>query len=92
MKGAPLVFAGILWILTSCAFGTTNGTPQYYRVKHDNQLAAYNYRSRTGDENWSGVGPQTPEVVPLFVRPKLSAGRINDIIVGGFGPRKRKKL
>jgi len=39
---------------------------QFFRVKHDSQLAIYNYKSRTA-ENWSGVGRQTPEVVPMFV-------------------------
>src|SRR5262245_44820781 len=37
---------------------------QYFRVKHDNQLAMFNYKSRTGDKNWPGRD-QTPEVVPL---------------------------
>ncbi len=45
---------------------------QYFRVKHDSQLAMYNYKSRTADKNWDGGG-QTPEVVPLFALPKLSS-------------------
>src|SRR5688572_2635215 len=45
---------------------------QYFRVKHDSQLAMYNYKSRTGDKNWGGRG-QTPEVVPLFGQPKFSS-------------------
>lgn len=54
----------------------------YYRVKHDNQLALYKFKSRTYDDNSSegvSVRKQTPEVVPLFVAPKASAGtgRIN---------------
>ncbi len=47
---------------------------QYFRVKHDNQLALYNYKSRTEDENSDGVLKQTPEVVPLYVQPKLTSG------------------
>ena len=38
---------------------------QFFRVKHDSQLAIYNYKSRTA-ENWGG-GRQTPEVVQMFV-------------------------
>ncbi len=63
-----------IWMLTSCATFTPQEAVQYYRVKHDNQLELYNYKSRTADENWSGVGYQTPEVVPLFVQPKPSSG------------------
>lgn len=47
---------------------------QYYRIKHDNQLAMYNFKSRTEDGNSDGLGRQTPEIVPLFLAPKLSAG------------------
>lgn len=47
---------------------------QYYRVKHDNQLAIYNFKSRTFDDNSDDVRRQTPEVVPLFLEPKLSSG------------------
>ncbi|HXF85314.1 MAG TPA: hypothetical protein VNK49_07995 [Anaerolineales bacterium] len=49
-------------------------TVQYYRVKHDSQLAEFNFMSRTADPKWGGVGLQTPEVVPLFVQPSLSSG------------------
>lgn len=41
---------------------------QYFRVKHDSQLAMFNFRSRTADKEWDG-GAQTPEVVPLFGSP-----------------------
>jgi hypothetical protein len=34
----------------------------------------YNYKSRTFDENSEGLLRQTPEVVPLFVQPKLTTG------------------
>jgi hypothetical protein len=47
---------------------------QYFRVKHDPQLAMYNYKSRTADGDWNGAGRQTPEVVPLFIAPKLATG------------------
>lgn len=55
---------------------------QYFRVKHDSQLAIYNYRSRTA-ENWSGRD-QTPEVVPLFGLPKLSSGTTRTTLEGGW--------
>lgn len=47
---------------------------QYYRVKHDDQLAVYNYKSRTFDDNSDDIRKQTPEVVPLFLEPKLTTG------------------
>ncbi len=47
---------------------------QYYRVKHDDQLAMYNFKSRTFDDNSEGQLKQTPEVVPLFLEPKLTTG------------------
>lgn len=47
---------------------------QYYRLKHDSQLAMYDFKSRTEDENTEGVRRQAPEIVPLFLAPKLSAG------------------
>ncbi len=55
---------------------------QYHRVKHDSQLANYNYKSRTADPNWAGVGFQTPEVVPLFVQPKQSSGTHRTKVAG----------
>ena len=54
---------------------------QYFRVKHDNQLALYNYKSRTADKNWSG-GDQTPEVVPLFGSPGPAASTNRTRLVG----------
>ena len=45
---------------------------QYFRVKHDSQLAIFNFKSRTADKNWDG-GAQTPEVVPLFGSPGQAA-------------------
>jgi hypothetical protein len=46
---------------------------QLFRVKHDTQLAEFNFKSRTASPDWP-LFPQTPEVVPLFVAPKLGAG------------------
>jgi hypothetical protein len=57
---------------------------QYYRVKHDNQLAMYNFKSRTNDDNSEGMRRQTPEVVPLFVAPKLSAGTGRTSMAGAW--------
>jgi hypothetical protein len=47
---------------------------QYYRLKHDEQLAIYNYKSRTFDGTLNGIRAQTPEIVPLFVQPKSTSG------------------
>ncbi|MDX1378983.1 MAG: hypothetical protein R3307_09055 [Anaerolineales bacterium] len=47
---------------------------QYFRVKHDNQLAIYDYKSRTGAKDWTGINKLTPEVVPLFVAPRTGVG------------------
>jgi hypothetical protein len=46
---------------------------QYFRVKHDNQLAIYDYKSRTVGSEW-GYLKQTPEVVPLYPEPKEGTG------------------
>jgi hypothetical protein len=47
---------------------------QYYRLKHDDQLAIWNFKARTQDENSEIPHRQAPEIVPLFLAPKLSAG------------------
>jgi hypothetical protein len=47
---------------------------QYFRIKHDHQLAIYNFKSRTFDENSDGLRRQTPEIVPLYLLPKLTSG------------------
>lgn len=47
---------------------------KFYRLKHDNQLAMYNYKSRTFDENSDGIRRQTPEIVTLFLEPKSTSG------------------
>ena len=56
---------------------------QYFRVKHDSQLAMYNYKSRTADRNWEG-GDQTPEVVPLFGSPGFSDSTNRTKLIGGW--------
>jgi hypothetical protein len=48
-------------------------TVQYFRVKHDNQLAIYDYKSRTVGPDW-GYLKQTPEVVPLYPIPREGTG------------------
>lgn len=53
----------------------------YYRVKHDSQLAIYNFRSRTKMPDW-GLNPQTPEVVPLFLDAKQSSGTGRTVVDG----------
>jgi hypothetical protein len=57
---------------------------QYYRVKHDHQLAMYNYKSRTEDGNSEGLLRQTPEVVPLLVLPKERSGTDRTRLDGGW--------
>jgi len=49
---------------------------QYFRVKHDTQLAEYDYKPRTAAESWpvESWGWQTPEVVSLFVSPNIKSG------------------
>ncbi|MEW6083418.1 MAG: hypothetical protein AB1607_02370 [Chloroflexota bacterium] len=58
------------FVLPSPSFGQK---VQYYRVKHDSQLAMFEFRSRTAAESWT-LNPQTPEVVPLLVDPKEGTG------------------
>lgn len=55
---------------------------QFFRVKHDSQLAIYNYKSRTAD-HWSG-GRQTPEVVPMLVAPKDKSGTSRTTLSGNW--------
>ncbi len=45
----------------------------FFRVKHDSQLAIYDFKSRTAAGSWT-LNPQTPEVVPLFAAPKEASG------------------
>ncbi|HSO11566.1 MAG TPA: hypothetical protein VLT51_04275 [Anaerolineales bacterium] len=47
---------------------------QFFRVKHDSQIARYNYQSRTAAKNWHGINLFTPETVPLFVLPEEGTG------------------
>lgn len=63
---------------------TTIPRTQYFRVKHDNQLALYNYQSRTAGTDWVHPGAQTPEVVPLFVDPKAAAGTNRTVVDGNW--------
>jgi len=55
---------------------------QYFRVKHDNQLAKYDYKSRTGAKDWGGLNLFTPETVPLFVLPKEGSGTHRTVVDG----------
>lgn len=71
MKRLYQILAGLALILSSCVSGEK---AQYYRVKHDSQLALYAYQSRTAASDWHGVSSETPEVVPLFVKPKTGTG------------------
>jgi hypothetical protein len=57
---------------------------QYFRVKHDNQLAIYDFQSRTAAKNWSGINLLTPEVVPLFVGPNNTYGTNRTIVDGSW--------
>lgn len=57
---------------------------QYYRLKHDNQLAIYNYKSRTFDENSEGMRNQAPEIVPFFVQPKRTSGSGRTTVDGAW--------
>jgi len=75
----PSWFA-LIFLLTSCSFGTFGQNVQYYRVKHDSQLEAYNYKSRTAGGNWEGVSSETPEMVPLFIQPKSTTGTHRTIL------------
>ncbi|HEY5729864.1 MAG TPA: hypothetical protein VIS72_07410 [Anaerolineales bacterium] len=59
---------------------------QYFRVKHDHQLAMFDYKSRTADENWGGVDLFTPEVVPMFIEPVISIGTHRTTMDGPWEP------
>lgn len=63
---------------------TTVPRVQYFRVKHDSQLAIYNYESRTAGADWAGLGAQTPETVPLFVLPALGSGTHRTVVDGNW--------
>jgi len=57
---------------------------QYFRVKHDSQLEAYNYRSRTADPSWptDTWGLQTTEISRMLVGLKLSSGTHRTKMIG----------
>ncbi len=57
---------------------------QYFRLKHDNQLAMYEYKSRTVDENSEGMRNQAPEIVTLFLQPKTTSGTGRTTVNGGW--------
>jgi len=57
---------------------------QFFRVKHDNQLATYNFKSRTAADDWGGVNLFTPETVPLFVLPQESSGTHRTVVDGAW--------
>jgi len=57
---------------------------RYYRVKHDHQLAVFNFKSRTYDGNSDGLRAQTPEIVPLYLLPKLTSGTGRTTLSGGW--------
>jgi hypothetical protein len=48
-------------------------------VRGDEELAMYNHKSRTGAEDWTGVGPWTPSVFRFEKTPRLPASdyRVN---------------
>jgi hypothetical protein len=56
---------------------------QYFRVKHDHQLALYDFRSRTVSPNWA-YNKQTPEILPMYPIRKESAGTIRTPVDGGW--------
>lgn len=58
-------------------------TVQYFRVKHDNQLAIYNYKSRTVSPDW-GYLKQTPEILPLYPAPKEGTGTHRTPMTGAW--------
>jgi hypothetical protein len=58
------------------ATSTLTQRSQYFRVKHDTQLAEFNYQSRTAADSWpvDAWGWQTPEVFNMFLTPKMGSG------------------
>lgn len=59
---------------------TSSQRIQYFRVKHDTQLAIYDFKSRTIGWDFS----QSAEVVPLFTAPKAGSGTHRTPITGGW--------
>lgn len=55
---------------------------QYFRVKHDSQIAKYDYKSRTAAKDWGGINLFTPETVPLFVLPQEGSGTHRTVVNG----------
>ena len=56
---------------------------QYFRVKHDSQLAVWSYKSRTISEGWE-LFSQTPETVPLLTAAKEGTGTSRTPLVGAW--------
>lgn len=59
---------------------------QYFRIKHDTQLAEFNYQSRTAAPDWPVDlwGLQTPEIAWLYVGPKVGIGRNTTTVDGNW--------
>lgn len=57
---------------------------QYYRVKHDTQLAMHNFKSRTADPKWpvENWGLQTPEVFRMSVGLDMGIGTHRTKMIG----------
>jgi hypothetical protein len=69
------------FVLPSPSYGQS---VQYCRVKHDSQLAMYDYKSRTVSRDWVYL-KQTPEVVPLYPIPKEGTGTHRTPLEGAWG-------
>lgn len=48
--------------------------PVLYRVRGDEELAEFGFKSRTAALDWVGVGPQTPSVFRFYPVPRDGAG------------------
>jgi hypothetical protein len=57
----------------------------YYRIKHDTELALYNYKSRTAGPGWpEAYGAQTPEIERLFVGLSTNSGSNRTTLNGSW--------
>ena len=65
---------------------TPSNREQYFRVKHDSQIAEFHYQSRTAAPDWHMDiwGLQTPEVVPLSLGSKNASGTNRTTITGAW--------
>ena len=66
---------------------TTEPRVQYFRIKHDSQLAMYNYQSRTAALDWNAAkyGYQTPEIARLTVAAENRSGTNRTDVSGLWG-------